>query len=324
LPYIATVLGVLEDELINPMPDPLRVAHEWLVSDPPQSVEIHSGRRVGVGLASRVEARVIELRHLDDQLGGEDLAPVVVKELDASSRLVRSASFTEPVGRRLLTAVGELAQLAGWVASDAGLFQRAEVLYLSGVSAAVEAGNKPLAGNLLSSLSYQMANAGKSSDALLLARTAAKGADGSPIVRSLLMERVAWAAAKSGEASEALRTLDHVDAVYEARRPGDEEPEWTYWLSRDEVNTMRARVLVEIGRAAEAGPVLTDVLSRYPAEAARESALYWSWLAEAHVKAGEFDEAQVALVTARKFAARVHSHRANTRVAAVAEAISRS
>lgn len=315
--FLASALGVDEAALIDPLPDPLRLAHEWLVSDTPQQVEMRSGRRVGASLASRVESRVIELRHLDDYLGGEDLTPVVVKELDASARLVRSASYSEPVGKRLLTAVGELAQLAGWVASDAGLFRRAEGFYLSGVSAATDAGDRALTGNLLSSLAYQMANVGRPSDALLLARTAVKGADGAPVVRALLLERVAWAAAKSGDALAALRALDRVDNVFGSRRPGDCEPEWTYWLNGDEVDTMRARVLVELGRPQDAGPVLNDVLSRYPASAARESALYWSWLAESYVKSGEIDGAREALDTARQFASHVRSARADDRIEAV-------
>jgi ATP/maltotriose-dependent transcriptional regulator MalT len=166
----------------------------------------------------------------------------------------------------------------------------------------------------LSSLSYQVANVGRPSDALLLARTAVKGADSVPAVRALLLERVAWAAAKAGEVSVALRTLDQVDDVFGARRIGDSEPEWTYWLNQDEVSTMRARVFVELGRPREAGPVLDDVLSRYPAEAARESALYWSWLAEAYAKSGEFDAARDALGTASGFASRVRSVRADNRI----------
>jgi len=92
----------------------------------------------------------------------------------------------------LLTVVGELAQLAGWVASDAGRYTEAQRIYLDGVSAAQCVDNRPLAAQLLSSLSYQIANVGKAHDAALLARSAVKGAgDASPLVRALLWERVA-------------------------------------------------------------------------------------------------------------------------------------
>ncbi|WP_438939821.1 helix-turn-helix domain-containing protein [Catenulispora rubra] len=314
----AHVLGVPEESLTRPLPDPLRRAHEWLVSDSPQTIERLSGRRVGAGLAADVETRVIDLRHLDDHVGGEDLAPVVAKELDDTAQLVRGASFTDPVGRRLLTSVGELSQLAGWVASDAGLYDQAARHYLSGVSAANEAGDHPLAANLFSSLSYQMANVGRPADALLLARSAMKGADGAtPTTRALLLERVAWSAAKARDAGTAIRVLDQVDDVYENRSSGDADPEWVYWLNRDEISTMRARVMVELGKPSEAEPLLVGVLSRYPAESYREQSLYWSWLAEAYAKAGELDQGRAALGKAADYAARVNSSRTADRLTVV-------
>jgi hypothetical protein len=75
--------------------------------------------------------------------------------------LVRNGSYTEPIGWRLLTATGELSQLAGWVASDAGRLADAQRIYLSGASAAQAAGNDPLVAQLFSTLSYQLANIGK-------------------------------------------------------------------------------------------------------------------------------------------------------------------
>jgi hypothetical protein len=297
-------------------PDPLRVGHEWLVSEFPQTLEIRAGRMVGAGSVTQLEARVIELRHLDDHLGGEDLAPVVTKELDETSGLVREASYTEPIGRRLLTSVGELAQLAGWVASDAGKHRDAERLYLSGVDTATEAGDRPLAANLLSSPSYQIANVGKPADALLLARTAVKGSKAEGTVRALLLERVAWAAAKARDANAALRALDWVDDAYEDRHP-ESDPEWVYWLNRDEISTMRARVMVELGKPADAGPILADVLSRYPANSYREQSLYWSWLAEAYARADDRDQAQEALLKAASYASLVNSPRADERIKSV-------
>jgi transcriptional regulator with XRE-family HTH domain len=69
-------LNVPIEILHGPPDDPLRVAHEWLVSDSPTVVQLRSGRAVGAMLADKLEARVIELRHLDDVIGGGDLFPV--------------------------------------------------------------------------------------------------------------------------------------------------------------------------------------------------------------------------------------------------------
>lgn len=87
--------------------DPLRVAHEWLVADTLAHRHTAAGRRVGPSLASELERRVIELRHLDDVIGGGGLIPLVRRELTDAEHLVNESSYTEDTGRRLLTVVGD-------------------------------------------------------------------------------------------------------------------------------------------------------------------------------------------------------------------------
>lgn len=311
---VATLYGRLDD--------PLRVAHEWLVADTPADRHTVAGRRVGPGLASELERRVIELRHLDDVIGGGDFIPLVRRELTDAERVVNESSYSEGTGRRLLTVVGELAQLAGWVASDAGQYTEAQHIYLSGVSAAQDAGNRALAGQLLSSLSYQMANVGDPADAALLARSAIKGANGStPVVRALLLERVAWASARSRDADSTRRTLDAVDDAFEARSPGVEEPEWVYWLDRKEIDVMAGRCLIELGEPARAEPLISGAVAAYTPEHAREVALYRTWIAEAYARSGDLDAARAALRAARKTGDGVNSTRLAVRVDQVARLV---
>ncbi|WP_040865730.1 helix-turn-helix domain-containing protein [Nocardia exalbida] len=314
----AAALGT-DPEALMPLPgDPLRIAHEWLLSDPPPVEHMASGRRVGSGLADEMERRVVKLRRLDDVVGGTTLHPVVRCDLDAARVVVRDGSHAPNTRRRLLRVVGELSQLGGWVYADAGHYRQAQRVYLDGVTAATEAGDRPLAGQLLSTLSYQLANVGAPNDAALLARTALRGAtDAPPIVRALLGERVAWASAKAGDADNARRALDAVDDDYDRRRPGDCEPDWTYWLDRDEIDVMRARCAVQLGDIAEAETLLSPVIERYPADRQREAALYRSWLAEAYARNGQDDAARRTLDRVRADAAALGSVRLKQRVAEV-------
>ncbi|HWD04271.1 MAG TPA: helix-turn-helix transcriptional regulator [Amycolatopsis sp.] len=316
-------LGVPVTALYGPPDDPLRVAHEWLVSDTPMTRHTAAGRRVGPSLAGELEARVVELRHLDDVIGGGDLAPVVRRELADAEQVVDEASYDTATGRRLLTAVGELAQLAGWVASDAGQYAEAQHVYLAGVSAARDAGDRALAGQLLSSLAYQMANVGDPADAALLARSAVAGAhDATPVVRALLLERVAWASARSRDAEGTRRTLDAVDDAYAARTPGVEEPEWVYWLDRNEIDVMAGRCLVELGDPTRAEPLITHAVAAYAPEHIREVALYRTWIAEAYARSGNLDAARSALRAARTAGNGVNSTRLAVRVEHVARLVS--
>ncbi|RZS36808.1 helix-turn-helix protein [Herbihabitans rhizosphaerae] len=312
----AQALGVPVAALYGPPTDPLRRAHEWLVSSP-VTEHARAGRYVGDSLVATLERRVVELRRLDDELGGRDLYPLVRNELSDAEALAREASYADATGRRLLAVVGQLSQLAGWVASDAGRHTEAEHVYLSGVHAADAAGDRTLGAQLLSTLSYQLANVGDPRDAALLAQTAVAGAeDAPPIARALLLERVAWASARAGERGAAARALDAVDDAY-ADRGGDAEPDWVYWLDRREIDVMAGRVFIATGEPERAEPLITSALDGYGGSA-RERGLYLAWLADGYARAGNLDAARTTLVKARKAADGVGSTRLDRVLADVA------
>lgn len=298
--------------------DVAQVALAWLVDDSPVRLHLRAGRRIGESLTDELAEQVVGLRHADDVTSSVDLLPAVARALAETDRLAQTASYSEPVGIALFTIVGELAQLAGWVASDVGKYADAQRFYLGGFEAARTIGDRALAGQLLSSLSYQVANTGRPRDALTLARAAETGATtATPLVRSLLAERVAWAAARSRDPEATVRALDAADTAYAAASPGVAEPEWTYWLNRAEIDVMAARCRIELGQPADATPLLTRALASYPTEHARETALYLSWLAEGYARAQELDAAREAADQARDYAVRSRSPRAEQRIRAV-------
>ena len=287
----------------------------WRVTDPPQVLETRAGRHVGARLATLVLERTDTLRRMDDFLGGGDLHDLVRRELRSTIALVRGASYTEAIGHQLLAAVGELCQLAGWVASDAGLYVPAERYYLGGVSAAHAARDEPLAANLLSSLSYQMATIGDRREAVLLATGAAHGAGAfaSATTRALLGERVAWAYARMGNRQDTLRTLGEVDEFYANANPSV-DPIWVYWLDRGEIDVMAGRCLTELHCPGRAVPLLSQAIEQYDQAHARELALYLSWLAEAHIQLGNIDEGAAVATQALGLSSTVTSVRGVDRI----------
>jgi tetratricopeptide (TPR) repeat protein len=222
----------------------------------------------------------------------------------------------------LLTVVAELAQLAGWVASDAGRYAEAQHIYLTGMSAARSASRPALAAQLLSSLSYQIANVGDSSDATLLARSAVTGArDVSPVVKSLLLERVAWASSRAQDNDGAQRALDAVDASYENRCDSIEEPHWVYWLDRREIDIMAGRCFVELGEPDVAATLLSHAITNYAPGHSREVALYQTWLAESYVKIGAFDAGKQMITRPRKVSEAVNSSRLEMRISEIEQLV---
>src|SRR5690606_24683618 len=103
--------AVLGTETATQPGDPLRIAHEWLLADPPPAEHAAAGRRIGSGLADEMERRVVQLRRLDDVVGGTTLHPIVRCDLDAARAVASEGAHAPQVRRRLLRVVGELSQL---------------------------------------------------------------------------------------------------------------------------------------------------------------------------------------------------------------------
>ena len=296
-----------------------RLAHIWLISEPPQVIELSAGRRVSDALIAAVEHRVVQLRRADDFITGAASRDLVRNEQDATVQLLSEAALTDEQAKRILTATGELAQLGAWVAADAGLADEAARYVRGGVLAARAAGNAPLAANIISTFSYQVANIGNPNEAVVLARTAYKGAkhDATPVTCALLLERVAWSAAKAGDLRDCERALGLVEESFSAGAR-DNDPDWVYWLNREEIDVMAGRCYTELRKPDRAERLLTNALSRYNESLVRENTLYLSWLAEDYVQLGDIEHAADIAVRMAALAARTNSARTDARLRYIA------
>lgn len=300
------------------------LAHEWLAADTPQDIELRAGRKVGESLVAAVEHRVLQLRRADDFMSGRTSHALVQQELRATARLLNEAALTEEQTRRLLTVIGELAQLAAWVAADAGLYKDAANYVSGGVIAAHAAGNAPLAGNIISTLSYQIANTGNPRQAAILARTAYAGSkrEATPTTRALLLERVAWADAKSGDLTNCARSLGQVDENFSHSNPED-DPDWVYWLDRLEIDVMAGRCYTELRQPELAEPLLREATAAYTDARVRENSLYLSWLADDYVQLNEIEKAAEIAGRVFELAIRADSARTDDRLRYLARLLGR-
>ncbi|MFJ8349744.1 helix-turn-helix domain-containing protein [Streptomyces sp. NPDC094153] len=334
LPFLAAALRTPETQLqqavayargdrLAQLPGAAATLAELLPpGDPLEPLTARTGHRIDVAKVEGLAARVHALRLADDVLSGGDLIAPAFRELSAAVTLHREASYAEDVGRSLLVQIGELAQITGWIASDAGRHADAERAYRLGISAARQAGDGPLTANLAGSLAYQWVNAGRVQDGIGLAQAAVDeaGDDAPGKTRALFLDRVAWAHAKAGRshAQEALRALGEAHDALSDDGHG-EAPLWAYWVSREELEVMDARVFTELRRPLRAVPLLADVLARYDATHARELALYRSWLAVALADANEPEQAAAEAVRVIELSGDLTSDRTAARTRTVLE-----
>ncbi|MEV1240754.1 multiprotein-bridging factor 1 family protein [Nonomuraea sp. NPDC050022] len=242
-----------------------------------------TGSRLGIGNVEDLGARVHGLRLADDVLAGGDLIQPAFRELDAAIRVYRTSTYAQDVGRRLLSTIGEFAQIAGWVASDAGQHEQAARTYRLGISAAHEAGDGTLESNLIGSLAYQVSNTVDVQEGIAFARAAldAAGPYAPARARALAWDRIAWAHARADETQPTMRALGEAETAL-AQHGGEDEAGYLYWVDPGELQVMEARCYTELHRPLRAVPLLTDVLARYDSTHTRELALYLSWLADAN------------------------------------------
>jgi hypothetical protein len=205
-----------------------------------------------------------------------------------------------------LRLIAGYAQLAGWVHADTGDGLAANRAYRVGLKAATVAGDRELAAHVLGSLSSLSLDGDNAHEALLAARAGLAGLTvahgeagtepehrGSLLLRALLLHRAALAAARLRQRPEAELMLVEAERVADRSKP-EGEPEWLYWLDRQELTAMTGRCLAVLGRPLRAVRMLT---SRDGSGRPRSAALYGCWLARAYAGLGEIEEAQ--RVTAR-------------------------
>lgn len=319
---IVELAARLLDGAQSPAEQPLPTLDDFLPEgDPLGLLTVRSPRRVGVGEVTDLQKRVHGLRLADDVLAGGDLIGPALRELRKAVRLYRENTHTDEVARALLSQIGELAQIAGWIASDAGRHEEAERIYRLGLSAARQAGDHTLAGNLAGSLAYQMSNSqdpAQIREGLTLAQAALHdaGDDAPGKARALYWDRVAWAHTQAGEAQPAMRALGEASEAL-AEDDTDEPPAYLYWVDAGELQVMESRVYTELRRPLRAVPLLRDVLGGYDATHTREMALYLSWLAIALADANEPEEAAAVAERVIRIASDVASERTAERVRVV-------
>lgn len=98
----------------------------------------------------------------------------------------------------------------------------------------------------------------------------------------------------------------------------DGDPDWIYWLNREEIDIMAGRCYTELRKPDLAEPLLTGAISRYDQSLVRENSLYLSWLAEDYVQMGEIEHAADIATQMAALSARTNSARTDTRLRYIA------
>jgi hypothetical protein len=281
-------------------------------------------------MVDAVAATTAGIRNLGNGEGGhEDNLRFVHHHLIWVGKLLRQARFSSSaVANRLLAEWAQLAQLAAWMANDAGQHGLSQRYFTSGLRAAHTAGDRLVGAYLLAVMSQTAVHRGRlddgidlgraARDAVELANAAHEAAKSTPaLVRAVAASAFAQAQAAVGNARGFHSAADEARTLLDTPGALDNPPPYLAWfwpanlesclaqgaLTLAGVTSRDSRILLDGADAVLRGTA-TD-----PAGVPRNAVFHVAWLSRAHVAADDLDQAVPAAQVALRRLPTVRSRR---------------
>jgi transcriptional regulator with XRE-family HTH domain/tetratricopeptide (TPR) repeat protein len=285
------------------------VLNEWLVSwayDPPELTRAHAsaGSAVGMEDVQRINEARQAFSSMDHQFGGGLVRPAVVDYLNTQVTPLLAGTYTDRVGKELLTAAASMTELAGWEAYDLGRHGLAQAHYGQALRLAKAADDPLAASHVLAMLAQQACDLHHPEEAVRLARAArhaGEEAQACPRVRArqIAMEAratavgVALAETFDGHAVTRVHQLiGQTEKAFAAANPNaDDEPAWAWDITSAEVTAEIGHCWRMIGEHARAEACTTQALRGFGSQFLRSVQLNTVHLAQALTGKNELDAA---------------------------------
>lgn len=204
-----------------------------------------AGRRVTHPMVDTVELLTVQLRAIDNQIGGPR---VTYREPLRYVHTLLEGTYDDGVGRRLYQVAAELLRLCGWVAYDSEKHARAQRDWVAGLKMAKVAGDTGMGAHIVASMAGLASKSGQAPAAVSLSETAMEHYSGaSPKVLARLHLQTAKAYASVRRTNDTLRELSMAeDQVSRFDAPGT--PEWASWLDEGVVSSDVGWCLARLGQ----------------------------------------------------------------------------
>jgi hypothetical protein len=147
---------------------------------------------------------------MEDALGGDGLAPLAVRHLRAARRRLDTGAYDRGIERDLQAAVGELAELTGWLLHDAGQLDAARTTDHEALFLARLAGDRSTELFILANLSYLDTSTHRPAAALQIARSVLCAGDLSNRLQAIFGIREARARAMLGDRPGTMNAIERI------------------------------------------------------------------------------------------------------------------
>ncbi|GII87613.1 hypothetical protein Ssi03_56030 [Sphaerisporangium siamense] len=233
--------------------------------------------RVDTAHVKHLESAMARLGAEDQRVGGALVLPSALRLLARARRMLDEASYSEEVGRRLLSLAGTLSVDAGWYAYDSGDQRLARHLYGEALICADHAGDQEVRVHAASLLAMQYVRLaqegpGRAREALRFAAMAKEAARhwASPRTYALLALRETSAHAVLGDRTAWRKSISTAWREFE-RGPCEDDLTWTGFVSEGEMFSFEARSAMALGRPAAAVDLYQRAIAARKAEHAAQA-----------------------------------------------------
>ena len=303
--------------------DLLSIVQSWTATAA-ESSSIGTGKgRIRISNQEVMQIRAVTevFRSLDNAYGGGLTREAVIGQLILTASLVEAATYTEEVGRKLITGMGDLATVAGWMCHDVSMHAAAQRYFLLALQAAKEADDPSLGAHVLSCMARQAGHLGRPGDALELIHLARYGArhTATPTIGALLHSLEARYYAMTGRLKDFDRAAGQAEAAFADRDPA-RDPAWVAYFDASEYyatlgicHQIAARASAS-DHARRAIDMIGQALDRRDPSRVRSRAFDHLGLARAYLAAGELESAGAAGTAALELTGKVSSARVRDRL----------
>lgn len=273
---------------------------------------------------AHMRASVAHLLAHDNRYGSTAVAPAAVQVWRAEQRKLDRGAVPDRARTGYLSAVAELAEIAGWLLFDSRQWDASRTAFLESHLLARQAGDRTMEWFALDMLAMHDVQTGRAGEALRIADELLTGLRVPPRVTLLARVRRGRALAQVGDHRRALAELGGARAGLEdSISPRD--PAWAWWVNDSELTGHEGEALLAAGEAKAAIPKMQRALELASAHfPGGRGALYYSVaLLSAYAATHAWRECEATLASINTLLETVTSERSRHRLRATLRVMAR-
>ncbi len=271
---------------------------------PPSPIPAHPMGRDDV---DALRGSIGNLVALDNAVGAEGIYPTARRLFRAAADALAARTYQPAVERDLQAVVGELGEVAGWLAFDSGRLDDMRVLTWEALHISRLAGDRSMELLELANLAMLDIQTGRDGEALLIARYVLDQRL-SPRLQGLFRLRHARALASLGQRADALREMEYAQGlILDGARESD--PPWTWWIDHVELASHEAGFHRSLGDRERSVDLLQRILPNYPPVKRRDRFLILAFLLDDLVTVGAWRDAEQVMAEVIGWCGQINSPR---------------